>query len=74
MGAEALQGNGITKKLLYLIQDKALTKRSEPLHKVRKSRIVLFVAIQLVGFGITFAITQTVGPCSFVVSGDYMGH
>ncbi|KAF8902338.1 HCO3 transporter family-domain-containing protein [Gymnopilus junonius] len=50
MGADALRGNGITKKLLYLIQDKALTSKHEPLHRVRKSRIVLFVGIQLFGF------------------------
>jgi hypothetical protein len=61
MGADALQGNGITLKILYFLRDKALTPRDEPLRKVRKSRILLFVVVQLVGFGATFAITQTVG-------------
>jgi hypothetical protein len=65
MGADALRANGITKKFLYLIQDKALTSAREPLRKVRKSRIILFITIQLVGFGITFAITQTIGSCLF---------
>ncbi|KAF8429313.1 hypothetical protein L210DRAFT_3734914 [Boletus edulis BED1] len=37
------------------------TPFNEPLRKVCKSRLVLFVAIQLVGFGATFAITQTIG-------------
>ena len=62
MGADALQSNGITKKLMYLVQDKTLTPRQQPLHKVRKSRILLFVGVQLLGFGATFAITQTIGP------------
>lgn len=49
MGAEALQGNGITKKLLYFLRDKHLTPSNEPLRKVRKSRIALFVFVQLTG-------------------------
>lgn len=61
MGVDALQSNGITKKLMYLVQDKALTPKLQPLHKVRKSRILLFVGVQLLGFGATFAVTQTIG-------------
>ncbi|CAA7261455.1 unnamed protein product [Cyclocybe aegerita] len=67
MGADALKGNGITKKILHLIQDKALTSRHEPLQQVRKSRIILFVGVQLVGFGATFAITQTIAAIGFPV-------
>ncbi|KIM43231.1 hypothetical protein M413DRAFT_444039 [Hebeloma cylindrosporum] len=67
MGADALQGNGITKKLMYLVQDKALTPNEQPLNKVRKSRILLFVGVQLVGFGATFAITQTIAAIGFPV-------
>lgn len=61
MGLDALQGNGITRKLLYFFRDKALTPADEPLRTVRKSRILLFVAVQLTGFGTTMAITQTIG-------------
>lgn len=61
MGAAALQSNGITSKILYFLRDKDLTSSTDPLHRVRKSRIVLFVGVQLVGFGITFGITQTIG-------------
>ncbi|KAF7357660.1 hypothetical protein MSAN_01362600 [Mycena sanguinolenta] len=67
MGADALRGNGITQKLLYFIRDKNLTPLDEPLRKVRKSRILLFVGIQLVGFGATFAITQTIAAIGFPV-------
>ncbi len=66
MGADALEGNGITRKLLYFLRDKALTPADEPLHKVRKSRILMFVAVQLVGFGATMAITQTIGAFTFM--------
>ena len=61
MGADALEGNGITRKLLYFLRDEALTPVDEPLHKVRKSRILMFVTVQLVGFGATMAVTQTIG-------------
>ena len=61
MGTDALQGNGITRKLLYFLRDKALTPADEPLRRVRKSRILLFIAVQLAGFGATMAVTQTIG-------------
>ena len=61
MGADALEGNGITRKILYFFQDKTLTHADEPLRRVRKSRILLFLAVQLAGFGATMAVTQTIG-------------
>ncbi|OSX57260.1 hypothetical protein POSPLADRAFT_1157255 [Postia placenta MAD-698-R-SB12] len=67
MGADALQGNGITRKILYFFRDKALTPADEPLRRVRKSRILLFVAVQLAGFGATFAVTQTIAAIGFPV-------
>ncbi|KII86632.1 hypothetical protein PLICRDRAFT_43269 [Plicaturopsis crispa FD-325 SS-3] len=67
MGADALHGNGITQKILYFLRDKTLTPSNEPLRKVRKSRILLFIAVQLVAFGATFAITQTIAAIGFPV-------
>lgn len=67
MGADALESNGITKKLLYFLRDKALTPADEPLHKVRRSRILLFVAVQLAGFGATMAVTQTIAAIGFPI-------
>ncbi|KAF9493545.1 hypothetical protein BDN71DRAFT_1450240 [Pleurotus eryngii] len=67
MGADALHGNGITTRLLYLLRDKSLTPYDEPLRNVRKSRIIMFVGVQLVGFGATFAITQTIAAIGFPV-------
>ncbi|EJC98094.1 uncharacterized protein FOMMEDRAFT_114936 [Fomitiporia mediterranea MF3/22] len=67
MGADALQGNGVTTKMLYLIRDKHLTPLDEPLRKVRPSRIILFTLIQLIGFGATFAIVQTIASIGFPI-------
>jgi hypothetical protein len=65
MGADALRSNGITKKILYLIKEKNFTSKQDPLNKVRKSRILLFIGMQLVAFGATFGITQSVGRLSY---------
>ncbi|KAK0383424.1 hypothetical protein NLU13_9335 [Sarocladium strictum] len=68
MGFQALQANGITAKLLFLARDKALTPASHPLRAVkRRSAIWLFVGIELLGFGATFAITQTIAAIGFPV-------
>ena len=61
MGLNELSENGITQKILYFLTDRTLMPSSEPLRHVRKSRILLFVALQLVACGATFAITQTIG-------------
>ncbi|TEA22431.1 putative transporter [Colletotrichum sidae] len=68
MGVQALQGNGITQKILFLVRDGSLTPPSHPLHQVRRRAAVwAFVAVELVGFGATFAITQTVAAVGFPV-------
>lgn len=67
MGADALASNGITQKILYLLRDRHLTSPNDPLRRVRKSRLLLFIGIQLIGFGATFAITQTIAAIGFPV-------
>ncbi|KAI0051460.1 anion exchanging protein [Auriscalpium vulgare] len=67
MGLDALAGNGITLKLRYFLDDRKFTRADDPLRRVRKSRILLFVAVQLAGFGATFAITQTIAAIGFPV-------
>lgn len=68
MGVQALEGNGITAKLVFLARDRALTPASSPLLQIRRrSAIWKFVIVELVGFGATFAITQTVAAVGFPV-------
>ena len=68
MGCQALAGNGITLKLLFLARDKDLTAPSDPLARIeRRLAIWVFVAIELLGFGVTFAITQTIAAIGFPV-------
>ncbi|KAL3957605.1 hypothetical protein ACCO45_008183 [Purpureocillium lilacinum] len=54
MGFQALEANGITAKLVFLARD-------------RRVAIWLFVAVELIGFGATFAITQTIAAVGFPV-------
>ncbi|KAG8818026.1 hypothetical protein FRC17_010989 [Serendipita sp. 399] len=58
MGIDALGGNAITQRILFLLRDRTLQSPCDPLLKVRRSRIVLFTAIELVAFGATFGIVQ----------------
>jgi len=68
MGIQALEGNGITTKIVFLARDKAFTPASEPLKRIqRQVTIWAFVAIQLIGFGVTFAITQTIAAVGFPI-------
>lgn len=68
MGVQALEGNGITAKILFLAKDKSLTPPSEPLKRIhRRLAIWIFVGIQIIGFGATFAITQTIAAVGFPI-------
>jgi hypothetical protein len=60
MGSAALFGNAVTGQFLYLIKDRHLTSPSDPLHRVRKSRIIIWLWFELIGFAATFAITNTI--------------
>jgi boron transporter len=68
MGVQALQGNGITQKMLFLAQDRHLVTGSDPLKRLRRRGAVwAFVGLELAGFGFTFAITQTIAAIGFPV-------
>lgn len=68
MGVQALEGNGITLKILFLCKDKHLTPKSDPLMRIRRRKAIwIFVALELIGFGATFAITQTIAAIGFPV-------
>ncbi|KFH47576.1 putative transporter-like protein [Hapsidospora chrysogenum ATCC 11550] len=68
MGIQALEANGITAKILFLARDEALTPPAAELRSVRRrSAVWIFVAIELIGFAATFAITQTVAAVGFPI-------
>lgn len=68
MGFQALEANGITAKVLYLARDRNLTPAAAPLRAVaRRAAVWWFIAVELLGFAATFAITQTVAAVGFPV-------
>lgn len=68
MGVQALEANGITAKLLFLARDVSLTPGGHPLRQIpRRSAVWAFTIIELLGFGTTFAITQTVAAIGFPI-------
>ncbi|CCU76712.1 putative boron transporter 1 [Blumeria hordei DH14] len=52
---------------LFFLMDKSFIHSSEPLQHIRRSALWAFVAIQIFGFGATFAITQTIAAVGFPV-------
>lgn len=72
MGVQALEGNGITAKLAFLARDRAFTSSAADLplkrvHARRPAAVWAFVGLELLGFGATFAITQTIAAVGFPV-------
>lgn len=67
MGTDALLSSGVTAKMLYLVRDPRAVSPTDPLNRVRRSRIALFTLVQLLAFGATFAITQTIAAIGFPV-------
>ncbi|KAL8734637.1 MAG: hypothetical protein Q9181_003121 [Wetmoreana brouardii] len=68
MGVQALEGNGITVKMVYLARDRSLTSATDPLSRTQRKRAVwYFVALELFGFGATFVITQTIAAIGFPI-------
>lgn len=67
MGTQALAGNGIVLKLMYLCQDKELSV-GDPLRQIKRQYMIwVFVAMELSFFAVAFAITQTVAAIGFPI-------
>jgi hypothetical protein len=71
MGTDALLTSGVTEKMLYLIRDKRSIEPTNPLNKVRTSRTLMFLAVELIGFGATFAVTQVCPIIPFSCRNDW---
>lgn len=68
MGFQALEGNGITVKLLFLLTDRSSVAPSSPLARLPRRRAAwLFVGVEILAFAATFAITETVAAVGFPV-------
>jgi hypothetical protein len=64
VGWGSIEGNPIVEKTLYLLKDKGMISPDHPLYFIKKSKILLFVAIQWIVFAVALAVSQVVGECS----------
>lgn len=67
VGWGSIQGNGITAKVLFLLKEHRFIDPAEPLLKIRKSRILLFILFQILGVGFSVALSQTIGAIGFPI-------
>jgi len=58
---QGLEGNGMTLKCLWLLSDNSTIPENDPLKFCRRKSVYFFVGLELIGFGATFAVTQTIG-------------
>jgi hypothetical protein len=64
MGLQALEGNGMTLKMAFLMKEKGLTYINLPLKRIDKSAVYWFVVIELIGFGaVCFSASLDLNPC-----------
>ena len=67
VGWGSIEGNGIVKKLVYLLKEPRFVSRDEPLLKVPRHRILFFVFWQLLTWAMAVSISQTIAAIGFPV-------
>ncbi|GAB7350870.1 hypothetical protein MBLNU459_g1391t4 [Dothideomycetes sp. NU459] len=67
VGWGSIEGNGITKKVIFLIKEHRFIDPAEPLLRVPRKKIMLFLLLQILGVGFSVAISQTIGAIGFPV-------
>ncbi|PWN35584.1 uncharacterized protein FA14DRAFT_120626, partial [Meira miltonrushii] len=67
VGWSSIEGNGITTRTLAVFQDRRMSTHNDPLLKVRRSKVALYVGIQWIFFALTIAISQTIAAIGFPV-------
>ena len=67
VGWGSIEGNGIVNMLLFLMTERRFIQPDEPLLKIRRSRILHFIAYQLLTWAIAVAISQTLAAIAFPV-------
>ncbi|TKA51726.1 hypothetical protein B0A49_12674, partial [Cryomyces minteri] len=67
VGWGSIESNDIVRKSGYLISEARFVQPSEPLTRVRKSKIILYVGWQIFGIVATVAISQTIAAIGFPI-------
>lgn len=67
----SLEGNGIMKKIVYLVSEPRFVQRSEPLLLLKKRRILYYILWQILGIALSVAVSQTLGAIGRFIPDRY---
>lgn len=67
VGWGSIEGNGMTQKAIFLLSERRFIDPVNPLLRVPRKKIVLFLVLQILGVGFSVAISQTIGAIGFPV-------
>ncbi|GIK03449.1 hypothetical protein Aspvir_007520 [Aspergillus viridinutans] len=67
VGWGSIESNGILQKLIFLARENRFIQRDEPLLTVRRRKVALYIACQVVGVAATVAISQTIAAIGFPI-------
>ncbi|RGP71900.1 hco3- transporter family [Fusarium sporotrichioides] len=67
VGWGSIESNGILQKFIYLQSEERFIQRDEPLLRVRRRKIILFISIQLIGVFACVAVSHTLAAIGFPV-------
>ncbi|EWZ28050.1 hypothetical protein FOZG_18252 [Fusarium oxysporum Fo47] len=63
----SIESNGILQKLIYLQSERRFIQRDDPMLRVRRRKIILFIGLQLVGVAACVAVSHTLAAIGFPI-------
>jgi hypothetical protein len=60
VGWGSIESNGILKKMIFLLRENRFVQRDEPLLRVKREKIVLYILCEVVPVAACVAISQTI--------------
>ncbi|KAI8689142.1 hypothetical protein NCS55_00170300 [Fusarium keratoplasticum] len=67
VGWGSIESNGILQKFIYLQSEKRFIQRDEPMLRVRRRKILLYIGLQLIGVAACVAVSHTLAAIGFPV-------
>ncbi|KAB8078327.1 HCO3 transporter family-domain-containing protein [Aspergillus leporis] len=67
VGWGSIEGNGILHKVIFLLRENRFIQRGEPMLQVRRRKIALYIACQVISVAATVAISQTIAAIGFPI-------
>ncbi|QKD57865.2 HCO3 transporter family-domain-containing protein [Fusarium oxysporum Fo47] len=67
VGWGSIESNGILQKLIYLQSERRFIQRDDPMLRVRRRKIILFIGLQLVGVAACVAVSHTLAAIGFPI-------